>query len=276
MAGQPPLSSRREASTPRRAANPLSSSAEKRRSSPVRRSSDPSAASRASGTAGADRLASITCPFAGRASIRPASQRAPADPDGSRWASSNTRHTARGLRSHTASATAAGSGSSPSPPPALPPPGPPARASVAPPAGASSAVRVSRARAWPSASAGPRPSHTSSPRGARRFSATAWASSVVLPSPGPPTTVVTRWSQRAMSVRSSRGRVSDPGRGTGGSNRNERDIGSEAKASGAHPSCGTAMTCGFALANHDPSVWAHPAVAPGAAGTGGRPPATHR
>ena len=91
------------------------------------------------------------------------------------------------------------------------------------PADATAASR-SRASMSPSASPGARPSHTSSPRGPRRFSATAWARRVVLPSPGPPTTTVTRCSQRPSSARSRRGRVSEPDLGSGGSNRNERGM----------------------------------------------------
>ena len=91
-------------------------------------------------------------------------------------------------------------------------------------AGASSARATTRASRSASASWGSTPTHTSSPRGASRFSAMAWASSVVLPSPGPPVSAVTRWFHRPISDRSSRGRVSGSGRGSGGTNRNDRDI----------------------------------------------------
>src|ERR671918_393728 len=150
------------------------------------------------------------------ASIRAVSQMAPREPGASQWTSSTTRHSAVGARRHTASATVAGAGASSVVPWIMP--------AARSPRPALTAAITSRARTTPSASPWSRPIQASSPRGASRFSATAWASSVVLPRPGPPTTDVTRCSQRPSRARSSRGRVSAPGRGSGGSNRNERGM----------------------------------------------------
>src|ERR687892_687263 len=139
---------------------------------------------------------------------------APGEPAASQCPSSTTRHTAVGARRHTASATVPGSGASSVVPGTTP------AARSRPPA--LTAAITSRAKTTPSASPWSRPIQTSSPRGASRFSATAWASSVVLPRPGPPTTDVTRYSQRPSRARSSRDRVSEPGRGSGGSGTHAR------------------------------------------------------
>jgi hypothetical protein len=220
MAGQPPVCSRRATSTPLRSAKPTSSSPEKRRPSSVTRAQAPLAARRVTGMGRAWREASSRCPFWGRASTKPPSQAAPGEPGGSRWTLSRTRHTGRGARAHTASATARGPGAADAVPAGRGTPRATWR-SVRPVGVPSTAARASWASVSPSASLCWRPSQTSSPRGARRFSAMAWASSVVLPRPAPPITDVTRCSQRASSARRRRGRVMDPRRGSGGSNRNE-------------------------------------------------------
>ena len=73
-------------------------------------SRSPCASRRARGRGGSVRPASRTWPFDGSASTRAANHAAPGDRAGSRCTSSNTRHTAVGLRRQTASATASGRG----------------------------------------------------------------------------------------------------------------------------------------------------------------------
>jgi hypothetical protein len=201
--GQPWSAPATEGSRPSRRANAATSTSVKARSSPLILMTCPAASRRDKANSGASRPESTRCAVAGSATATSRRRPAPGEPTGIACTSSSSRHTSSGAQRIKASMTSRAPGAAPPPVPREPP-------------GSADTASISvRARRTGSSWAASQLAHASIPRGASRCARTAWASTVVLPNPGPATTRVTGRSQRSSSRRTSRRRGISTSRGRG-------------------------------------------------------------